>query len=79
MVRFGFFHTDNIDINKMLSINNIHIGSAKNHLKTILGEPNEIDGAVLIYKDRVSKSNIAVFWIDENEAVSDMFFTYKQE
>ena len=26
VVRFGFFHTDNIDINKMLSINNIHIG-----------------------------------------------------
>ena len=79
VVRLGVLNSDNIDLNEITIINGIHIGSTDEYVKAVLGEPSEVDGNNLIYKDKNNKRNIAIFWIDENSNVRNIFLLFKDE
>ena len=79
VVRLGVLNSDNIDLNEITIVNGIHIGSTDEYVKAVLGEPSEVDGNNLIYKDKNNKRNIAVFWIDENSKVRNIFLLFKDE
>ena len=57
VVRLGVLNSDNIDLNEITIINGIHIGSTDEYVKAVLGEPSEVDGNNLIYKDKNNKRN----------------------